>query len=334
MATKSAIISAVGAYVPEKVFSNQEIEQLVATNDEWIVARTGIKERRILDEKDKATSDMIVPAILEICRKKNLDPQEIECVIVATITPDYKLPATANIVCEKIGAVNAWGFDINSACSGFIHALNIGASLIENGRHTKVIVVGADKMSSIINKNDRNTVVLFGDGAGAVLLEASDEPIGVMDSLFKSEGAGKEFLHIKSGGALNGLTVESVMANEHLVSQDGKNIFKAAVRNMSGISKELMKRNELEVGDIDWFVPHQANLRIIEAVAKEMDMPMERIKINIEKYGNTTAGTIPICLWELEQKLKKNDSVLLTAFGAGFSWGAVWLKWAYDPSQN
>lgn len=327
-----ATITSVGAYLPDTIFSNNDIGKIVETDDEWIVSRTGIRERRIQTDVNMATSDMIVPAILEICKKRTLNIEDIECIIVATITPDYKLPATANIVCDKLGAINAWGFDIHSACCGFLHALAVGASFIENGKYKNVIVAGADKMSSIINKEDRNTVIIFGDGAGAVLLQPANEDIGIIDILFKSEGTGKDYLQIKAGGSLNKITSESIIANEHFVKQDGRYIFKAAVKNMSGISKELMLKNSLNVKDIDWFVPHQANLRIIESVAKELQMPMEKVKINIEKYGNTTAGTIPICLWEMEKTLRKNDLLLLTAFGAGFSWGAILVKWGYDSN--
>lgn len=322
-------ITSVGAYLPSYVFSNDEIEKIVDTNDDWILTRTGIKERRIQVEANNATSDMIVEAIKIILDKKEINADEIDCIIVATITPDYKLPATANIVCEKLGATNAWGFDVHSACSGFIHALSVGSGYIQSGKYKKVIIVGADKMSSIINQNDRNTVVIFGDGAGAVLLEPTFEDVGIQDFMFRSEGTGKDYLQIKAGGSLNKLTPENVLANEHYVKQDGKHIFKAAVKNMSSISKDIMEKNNVTVEDIDYFVPHQANLRIIEAVAKQLEMPMDKVKINIEKYGNTTAGTIPICLWELESQCKKNDTLLLTAFGAGFSWGSVLLKWAY-----
>ncbi|MFV0345817.1 MAG: beta-ketoacyl-ACP synthase III [Bacteroidales bacterium] len=322
-------ITSVGAYLPPHIFTNKELEKLVDTSDEWILVRTGIKERRIQIEEDLATSDMIVEAVNEILEKKNLRADEIDCMIVATVTPDYKLPATANIVCEKLGAVNAWGFDINSACSGFIHALSVGHGYIQTGKYKKVIVVGADKMSSIINPKDRNTVIIFGDGAGAALLEPTYENVGIKDFAFKSEGEGLEHLLIKAGGSLNKLSPESLLAGEHYLKQEGQPIFKAAVKSMSSISKELMEQNNLTIDDIDYFVPHQANIRIIDAVAKELHMPMSKVKVNIEKYGNTTAGTIPLCLWELEQQCKKGDLLLLTAFGAGFSWGSVLLKWGY-----
>jgi 3-oxoacyl-[acyl-carrier-protein] synthase-3 len=328
----SAVITAMGGYVPDGILSNADLEKMVDTNDEWIVARTGIKERRILLGEDQATSDMVVPAVLEICSKRNLKPEEIECIIVATITPDMQMPATASIVGDKIGATNAWAFDVNSACCGFIYALSIGASLIEGGRYKNVVVVGADKMSSIINEKDRNTCILFGDGAGAALLEASEEALGVMDSIFKSDGKGRNALTVRGGGSLNRITEESIKLNQHYVYQDGKTVFKAAVNGMSSVSKELMKKNDLEIKYIDWLVPHQANLRIIDAVAKEINMPKQKIKVNLQRYGNTTAATIPLCLWEMEKTLKKNDSLVLTAFGAGFSWGATWLRWGYDSN--
>lgn len=328
----SAVITAMGGYVPEGILSNADLEKLVETNNEWIVSRTGIKERRILRGENQATSDMIVPAILEICAKRNLQPSEIECIIVATITPDMQMPSTASIVCDKIHATNAWGFDVNSACCGFIYALSIGASLIESHRYKNVIVVGADKMSSIINEKDRDTCILFGDGAGAALLEPSMESLGIRDSIFKGDGRGRNSLTVRDGGSLNRITVDSIKLNQHYVYQDGKTVFKAAVTSMSSVSKELMLRNDLQIKDVDWLVPHQANIRIIDAVAKEINMPKEKIKINLERFGNTTAATIPLCLWEMEKTLKKNDSIVLTAFGAGFSWGATWLKWGYTSN--
>lgn len=322
-------ITAVGKYLPPHILSNSEIEKRVNSNDEWITVRTGIKERRILADKNKATSDMAIEAIKEILAKKEISADDIDCIIVATITPDYRIPATANIVCDKLGARNAWGFDVNSACSGFMHALSIGDGYIKNGRCKKVIVVGADKMSSIVNPNDRNTVVIFGDGAGAVLLEPTTENVGIQDFVFKSEGKGAAYLQIKAGGSRHSVVDEKIVAEDHYLQQEGRAIFKSAVTNMCLISKEILSRNNLSVESIDHFVPHQANLRIIESVARQLGMPMNKVLVNIEKYGNTTAATIPLCLWDLEKKCQKEDLVLLTAFGAGFSWGSILLKWAY-----
>jgi 3-oxoacyl-[acyl-carrier-protein] synthase-3 len=325
----TAAITAIGGYVPETILTNAELEKMVDTNDEWIKTRTGISERRILKEPGKATSDLAVPAIKEILRKKNLDPTEIDCIICATVTPDMVFPATANIIADKLGAVNAWGFDLNAACSGFLYALTTGASFIESGRYKKVIVVGADKMSAIIDYTDRNTCILFGDGAGAVLLEANTEGFGVQDSLLKSDGSGRDFLHMKAGGSLKPATVETVMAKEHYAFQEGKTVFKFAVKGMADVSAELLEKNNLTGDDIAWLVPHQANLRIIDATADRMGISKEKVMINIQRYGNTTAATIPLCLWEWESKLNKGDNLVFAAFGGGFTWGATLVKWGY-----
>jgi 3-oxoacyl-[acyl-carrier-protein] synthase-3 len=301
----------------------------VDTNDEWIRTRTGISERRILREPGKASSDMAVKAIEEILRKKNLDPLEIDCIICATVTPDMIFPATANIIGDKLGAKNAFGFDLGAACSGFLFALNTGAAFVETGKYKKVIVVGVDKMSSIIDYTDRATCIIFGDGAGAVLLEPSTEGNGVMDAILKSDGSGREYLHIKAGGSLKPASVESVMAKEHYAFQDGQPVFKFAVKGMADVSAELLEKNNLTGDDIAWLVPHQANLRIIDATANRAGIPKEKVMINIHKYGNTTAATIPLCLWEWESQLKKGDNLILAAFGGGFTWGAAWVKWAY-----
>jgi 3-oxoacyl-[acyl-carrier-protein] synthase-3 len=302
---------------------------MVDTNDEWIKSRTGISERRILREPGKASSDMAVKAIEEILRKKNLDPLEIDCIICATVTPDMVFPATANIIGDKIGAKNAFGFDLGAACSGFLFALTTGASFVEAGRYKKVIVVGVDKMSSIIDYTDRATCIIFGDGAGAVLLEPSEDEDGFQDSILKSDGSGCTYLHLKAGGSLKPASIETVMAKEHYAFQDGQPVFKFAVKGMADVSAELLEKHNLKGEDIAWLVPHQANLRIIDATADRVGLPKEKVMINIQKYGNTTAATIPLCLWEWESQLKKGDNLILAAFGGGFTWGAAWVKWAY-----
>lgn len=324
-----AAITCVGGYVPETKLTNFDLEKMVDTNDEWIRTRTGISERRILREPGKASSDMAVKAIEEILRKKNLDPLEIDCIICATVTPDMIFPATANIIGDKIGAKNAFGFDLGAACSGFLFALNTGAAFVETGKYKKVIIVGVDKMSSIIDYTDRATCIIFGDGAGAVLLEPNNEGNGVMDAILKSDGSGRDYLHIKAGGSLKPASVESVMAKEHYAFQDGQPVFKFAVKGMADVSAELLEKNNLTGDDIAWLVPHQANLRIIDATASRAGIPTEKVMINIHKYGNTTAATIPLCLWEWESKLNKGDNLILAAFGGGFTWGAAWVKWAY-----
>ncbi len=326
----TAAITAVGGYVPEYRLTNKELETMVDTNDEWIRSRTGIEERRILKGEGLGSSDMAAPAVKELCEKRGISPAEIDCMICATVTPDMVFPATANIVCDKIGAVNAFGFDVSAACSGFLFALTTGASLIESGRYKKVVVVGVDKMSAIVDYTDRATCIIFGDGAGAVLLEPNEEGVGVLDSILKSDGSGKEFLHMKAGGSVKPATMDTVLAKEHYAYQEGQTVFKFAVKGMADVSYELMQKNNLTADDIAWFVPHQANLRIIDATARRMDLPKEKVMINIEKYGNTTAATLPLCLWDWEKRLKKGDNIILAAFGGGFTWGATWLKWAYN----
>lgn len=328
MSTRAAI-TAVGGYVPETKLTNFDLEKMVDTNDEWIRTRTGIEERRILKEPGKASSDMAVPAIQEILRKKNMDATEIDCIICATVTPDMVFPATANIIADKIGATNAWGYDMSAACSGFLFALTTGAMYIESGRFNKVIVVGVDKMSAIIDYTDRATCIIFGDGAGAVLLEPNQEEVGVLDSILRSDGSGRQYLHMKAGGSLKPATMETVLAKEHFAYQEGQAVFKFAVKGMADVSAELLERNGLTGEDIAWLVPHQANLRIIDATANRMGLPKEKVMINIHRYGNTTAATIPLCLWEWESQLKKGDNIVLAAFGGGFTWGATWVKWAY-----
>jgi 3-oxoacyl-[acyl-carrier-protein] synthase-3 len=323
-----AAITATGGYVPDKVLTNFDLEKMVDTNDEWIRTRTGISERRILDD-GKATSDMVVEAIKKILEKKNIDPLEIDLIIIGTITPDLVFPSASNLVCDKLGAKNAWGFDLSAACSGFLYALDTGRRFVESGQYKKVIVAGADKMSSIIDYTDRNTCIIFGDGAGAVLLEPTSDDFGIMDSILKSDGSGREFLFQKSGGSLRPPTIETVTNREHFVYQEGQTVFKFAVTNMADVSREIMDRNNLTGNDVSWLAAHQANLRIIDATAKRMELDKEKVLINIHKYGNTTAGTIPLLLSDFEHKFKKNDNIILSTFGGGFTWGSIYLKWAY-----
>ncbi len=329
MSKISAAITAVGGYVPETKLTNFDLEKMVDTNDEWIRTRTGIEERRILKEPGKGSSDMAVPAIQEILKKKKLQATDIDCIICATVTPDMVFPATANIIADKLGATNAWGFDLSAACSGFLFALATGAGLIESGRYKKVIVVGVDKMSAIIDYTDRSTCIIFGDGAGAVLLEPNTKELGIRDSILRSDGSGAKYLHMKAGGSVKPATVETVLAKEHFAYQEGQAVFKFAVKGMADVSAEIMERNNLTAADIAWLVPHQANLRIIDATANRMGLDKEKVMINIQRYGNTTAATIPLCLWEWEDRLNKGDNIVLSAFGGGFTWGAILMKWAY-----
>jgi 3-oxoacyl-[acyl-carrier-protein] synthase-3 len=324
----TAAITGVQGYVPEYVMTNEELSTLVDTSDEWILSRTGIKERRVM--KDGASSDMAAAAVAQLLEKKGIDPMDIELVICATVTPDYPFPSTANVICDKVGMKNAWGYDCIAACSGFIYALSTGAQFIETGRHKKVIVIGVDKMTSILDYEDRTTCVIFGDGAGAVLLEPNEEGLGVLDFILKSDGSGRQYLIQPAGGSANPPTHQTIDDRLHFVKQEGKAVFKFAVTNMAEVSAEIMDKNNLTSEDVDWLVPHQANLRIIDATANRMGLPKEKVMINIEKYGNTTAGTLPLCLWDYESQLKKGDTLILSAFGGGFTWGAVYLKWAYN----
>ncbi len=329
----TAAITAVGGYVPDYVLTNQELEQLVDTTNDWIITRTGISERRILKGEGKGTSDLCVPVALEICKKRGISPEEIDLLIVATVTPDMTFPATANVVTDKIGAKNAFGFDISAACSGFLYALETGARFIESGRYSKVMVIGADKMSSIIDYTDRTTCIIFGDGAGGVLLEPNTEGFGLIDSILKSDGHGREYLHMKAGGSVKPATIETVTNREHYVYQEGKMVFKYAVSNMAEAAKDVMERNKLTADDIAWLAPHQANKRIIAATSQYINVPDEKVMMNIHRYGNTTAGTIPLCLWDYEKLLKKGDNLMMAAFGGGFTWGANYIKWAYDGDK-
>jgi len=325
----TAAITAVGGYVPEEKLTNADLMKLVDTNEEWIRTRTGIEERRVLTEKGKATSDLCVPAVLELCKKRGISPEEIDCLIVGTVTPDMFFPSTANLICDRVGAKNAWGFDLSAACSGFLFSLTTGVMFIESGRYKKVVVVGADKMSSIVDYSDRTTCVIFGDGAGAVLLEPNEEGLGIQDSILKTDGSGCNYLHMKAGGSLRPASFETVAAKQHYIYQEGQAVFKFAVKGMADVSAELMEKNNLTGEDIAWLVPHQANKRIIDATANRMGLSHDKVMININRYGNTTSGTIPLCLWDWESKLKKGDNLVLAAFGGGFTWGAALVKWAY-----
>jgi 3-oxoacyl-[acyl-carrier-protein] synthase-3 len=329
MSKITAAITGVSGYVPDDVLTNDDLAKIVDTNDEWITSRTGIKQRHILKGEGKGTSDLIVPAVLDLLKKTNTKPEEVGALIVGTVTPDHVFPSTANIVCDKVGIRNILSFDISAACSGFLYALDAGSKFIETGAYKKVIVVGGDKMSSIVDYTDRTTCVIFGDGAGAVMLEADTSGHGIVDSILRSDGIGREYLHQKAGGSVIPASKESVDARQHFVYQEGKTVFKYAVTNMADVSAEIMEKNGLTADDVAWLVPHQDNLRIIDATARRMGVTDEKVMINIQKFGNTTAGTIPLCLWEWESKLNKGDNIILAAFGGGFTWGAIYLKWAY-----
>ena len=324
-----AVITGIGGYVPDYVLTNQELETIVDTSDEWITTRTGIKERHILQGKDQGTSVIAVQAALQLLKKTNTSPQEIDLIICCTTTPDMTFPATANLVADRIGAVNSFGFDLQAACSGFLYGLSTGAQYIEAGNCRKVMVIGADKMSSIINYEDRSTCIIFGDGGGAVLLEPTEEPLGIIDALLRSDGSGAQHLHMKAGGSMRPATLETVMAKEHYVYQEGAAVFKYAVKHMSGITTQIMEKNKLRSEDIAWLVPHQANMRIINATAERMGVGQDRVMYTIQKYGNTTSGTIPLCLWDYESRLRKGDNLILAAFGGGFTWGSLYMKWGY-----
>lgn len=327
-----AAITGVGGYVPDYILTNQELETMVETNDEWITTRTGIKERRILKGEGKGTSHMAAEAVKELLKKTKTDPKEVDLIIVATVTPDMPFPSTANLVADMIGATNSFSYDISAACSGFLYALTTGAKFVESGTHKKVIVIGGDKMSSIINYKDRATCIIFGDGCGAVLLEPTTEDVGLVDSVLKSDGSGAQFLKMPGGGSRIPATQASVAANLHYAQQEGSTVFKFAVTNMADVSAEVMQRNNLTGDDVTWLVAHQANKRIIDATANRMGLTEEKVMMNIEKYGNTTAGTLPLLLWDYEKKLKKGDNLIFAAFGGGFTWGAVYLKWAYNSN--
>ncbi len=325
-----AAITGVGGYMPDYILTNEELSTMVDTNDEWITTRTGIKERRILKGEGKGTSDMADKAVLQLLEKTKTNPEDVELLICATVTPDHVFPATANLIAAKTGLVNAFNYDIGAACSGFIYALSTGAAFIESGRYKKVIVVGADKMSSIIDYTDRTTCIIFGDGAGAVMLEPTTEEMGIIDFIHKSDGCGVDYLHMKAGGSRYPASEETVRNREHFVYQDGKTVFKFAVNNMADYAVKIMERNNLTGDDVDWLVAHQANKRIIDATRSKMGLDEKKVLMNIERYGNTTSATIPSLLWDYEKQLKKGDNIIMAAFGGGFTWGAIYLKWAYD----
>ncbi len=329
---QTAAITAVHGWLPPDILSNADLEKMVDTNDEWIRTRTGISERRILKDPEKATSDMVAKVIEGLCEQRGMKATDIDLVIVATVTPDMFFPSTAQLACHKAGASNAWGFDLSAACSGFLYALRTGGQFISNGTHKKVVVVGSDKMSSIVDYTDRTTCVLFGDGAAGVLLEADPTgETGIQDAILRSDGAGGEYLRMQGGGSLNPASAASIEAKMHYIEQDGRPVFKAAVTSMADVSYEIMERNGLTGDDISWLVPHQANLRIIDATANRMGVTRDKVMINIEKYGNTTAATIPLCLWEWQNRLTPGENLILSAFGGGFTWGSIWLKWAMSP---
>ncbi|MBN2682744.1 MAG: ketoacyl-ACP synthase III [Bacteroidales bacterium] len=326
----NAVITGVQGYLPEYVLNNEELSRMVDTSDEWIMTRIGIKERHILREKGKGTSDIALEAVTKLLEKTGTSPDEIDFVLCATVTPDMPFPATASIIADKAGIKNAFHYDLNAGCSGFLYALTTATQFIETGRMKKILVIGAEKMSSIVNYTDRQTCPIFGDGAGVILLEPTTENVGVMDMKLQSDGVGRIHLHMKAGGSANPASHETIDAMEHYIYQEGQHVFKWAVSKMADISVEIMERNGITPDTLNWFVPHQANMRIIEATAKRMGIRKEQVMINIEKYGNTTAATLPLCLWEWESQLRKGDNIILASFGAGFTWGALYLKWGYD----
>lgn len=325
-----AAITGVGGYVPDYILTNKELESMVETNDEWIVSRTGIKERRILKGENQGVSVMGIEAVKDMLRKTGTDPKEIDAIIFGTITPDMQFPAAANLVAAGVGATNAFSYDIGAACSGFIYGLATGASFIESGRYKKVVVIGGDKMSAILDYTDRTTCIIFGDGAGCVLLEPTEDEVGVIDSVLRSDGTGDCYLHMKAGGSRMPATHETVDKRLHYVYQEGSAVFKFAVTNMADVAAQVCERNHLEPNDIQWLVPHQANKRIIDATANRVGVREDQVMMNIERYGNTTAGTIPLLLWDYEKQLKKGDNLIIAAFGGGFTWGALYVKWAYN----
>lgn len=330
MSNIRAAITGVGGYVPDYILTNKELETIVETTDEWITSRTGIKERRILKGENLGISYMAVKAVKDLLKKTKTDPKEIDLIILATITPDMPFPASANLVASEVGATNAFSFDISAACSGFIYALTTGAKYIESGMHKKVIVIGGDKMSSILDYTDRTTCIIFGDGAGCVMLEPSKDETGIIDTIHKSDGSGAPYLHIKAGGSRNPASHETVDARHHYVYQEGSAVFKFAVTNMADIAAKIMERNNLKSEDVAWLAPHQANKRIIDATASRMGISDDTVMMNIQRYGNTTGGTIPLLLWDYEKQLKKGDNLIIAAFGGGFTWGSIYVKWSYD----
>jgi len=329
----NAAITGIEASLPDYILTNEELSKMVDTTDEWIMKMIGIKERRILKEKGKGSSDLGADAVRKLLIKTNTLPEQVDLLICATVTPDMQFPATANIISDKAGIKNAFSFDLNAGCSGFVFALITASKYVESGAYKKVIVVGAEKMSSIVDYTDRATCPIFGDAAGAILLEPTHENVGICDHILRVDGSGRKHLHQKAGGSVKPASHETVDAREHYIYQEGHPVFKYAVSYMADVSLEIMQRNNLKPEDLSWLIPHQANIRIIDSTAKRMGLGTEKVMINIQKYGNTTAATIPLCLWELESKLKKGDNLILSAFGAGFTWGSIYLKWAYDGSK-
>lgn len=329
----NAVVTGVAGYVPDYILDNDEISKMVDTNDEWIMTRIGVKQRHILNEEGLGTSYMARKAAKALLRKTKTNPDDVDLVIVATTTPDYKFPSTASILCDKLELKNAFAFDMAAACSGFLYAMEVAANFIRSGRYKKVIVVGADKMSSMVDYTDRATCPIFGDGAAAFLMEPTTEEYGVIDSILRTDGKGLPFLHMKAGGSVCPPSYFTVDNRMHYIHQEGRTVFKYAVTNMSNTTAEIAERNSLSKDSINWIVPHQANMRIIEAVANRMEVSMDKVLVNIEKYGNTSAGTLPLCIWDFEKQLKKGDNIIFTAFGAGFTWGALYMKWGYDGDK-
>lgn len=330
----NAVITGVGGYVPDYVLTNDEISRMVDTSDEWIMTRIGVKERRILNEEGLGTSYMARKAVKQLLQKTNVNPDEIDAIFVTTTTPDYHFPSTASILCDKLGLKNAYAFDFQAACCGFLYGMEIAASMIASGRHKKVILVGADKMSSMVDYSDRATCPIFGDGAAAVLIEGTTEDYGIMDSILRTDGKGLPFLHMKAGGSVCPPSYFTVDHKMHYLYQEGRTVFKYAVSNMSAVTLAIAEKNGLNKDNIDWVIPHQANLRIIDAVASRLEVPQDKVMINIQRYGNTSAGTLPLCLWDYEERLKRGDNLIFTAFGAGFTYGAVYVKWGYDGNRK
>ena len=326
----NAVITGVGGYVPDYVLTNDELSRMVDTTDEWIMTRIGVKERRILNEEGLGTSYMARKAAKQLMQKTGVNPDEIDAVVVCTTTPDYHFPSTASILCDKLGLKNAFAFDFQAACCGFLYGMEVAASLVASGRHKKVILVGADKMSSMVDYTERATCPIFGDGAAAVLLEPTTEDYGIMDSILRTDGKGLPFLHMKAGGSVCTPSYFTVDHKMHYIYQEGRTVFKYAVSNMSEITAKIAEKNGLTKENINWVIPHQANMRIIDAVASRLEVPMEKVMVNIQRYGNTSAGTLPLCLWDYEKQLRKGDNLIFTAFGAGFTYGAVYVKWGYD----
>ena len=330
----NAVITGVGGYVPDYVLTNDELSRMVDTTDEWIMTRIGVKERRILNEEGLGTSYMARKAAKQLMQKTGVNPDEIDAVIVCTTTPDYHFPSTASILCDKLGLKNAFAFDFQAACCGFLYGMEVAASLVASGRHKKVILVGADKMSSMVDYTDRATCPIFGDGAAAVMLEPTTEDYGIKDSILRTDGKGLPFLHMKAGGSVCTPSYFTVDHKMHYIYQEGRTVFKYAVSNMSEITATIAEKNGLTKENINWVIPHQANMRIIDAVASRLEVPMEKVMVNIQRYGNTSAGTLPLCLWDYEKQLRKGDNLIFTAFGAGFTYGAVYVKWGYDGNMK